>query len=802
MRPDIVKAPVYNRAAMADNEVGRCHMKRSIAILVLSGVMAAAWAELEYKGLDLGKDDSLLFSTQTELPGDGSYATLLAADLNSSGVAQLTVFPEQVCLVEGGSRLQVQNRFGLFRSDRSLSGLVPVAGYPAFARGSSVRQGRLLAGAASPDGAYVLSTVPSSPAYAKLVLFDVVKGVDTVVASKVGYSIESLPIRWSPDSRNFVYSKDNSIYYYNVDQLSGSRVLDEEYRRIGVGRIQCARWASDGSLFYLKDNALFRILPAEFFTQALYRGVAGMGVLAGKTPFPFDPNFDDFWVSRDASRIILSKGGRNLFLIYLDPDDYGSEPRVTALPYLFLQGDTVVRDVLWPAGGMVTVFTGSFRDGARTSGAYRLTAPPDPALVGLAPAVQSLDAKGALELVISPDESKVAVVTGAGVTVRSYVDWSVKAQVKAPNALHALWLSEDRLLVAGSSLIETVIVSTGQRNLVALSQADKYGRSDDGFFYATAGGIPYRRPALAGDAIGKAAVTGGATGGWIPASTFAAVAAASSSPAYRVYLDALAAGSYRNNLMVRSVKALGTRPLFPPPATTYAPFPDRDEPRNGDSFDHGSRIRRRELSVAFDAIGSAEGLVGVLNVLKDYGVTATFFVNGEFVRQSPGAARLLAGSGNEIGSMFFTTVDPTDARFKIDTEYVRRGLARAEDEWFAATGKELSLLWHTPYYTVNTDILAAGASMNYNYVGRDVDPLDWVTRANAASLPGSYLDSHRIVEKVVAEAKPGSIVPIRLGVADGGRDDYLYRELALLLDALIGSGYQIVPVSTLMEHAN
>ncbi len=777
-------------------------MKRSIAILALTCMALAAWAELEYKGLDLGRDDNLLFSTQTELPGNGSYDTLFASDLNGTGTAQLTVFPELVTLVEGGSRLQVQNRFGLFRSDRSLSGLVPVAGYPAFARGSSVRQGRLVASSASPDGAYVLSAVPSSPAFAKLVLFNVAKGSESVVASKVGYSIESLPARWSPDSRNFVYSKDGSIYYYSVDQLSGSRVLDEEYRRIGAGRIQCARWASDGSLFYLKDNALFRILPAEFFTQALYRGVAGMGVLAGKTPFPFDPNFDDFWVSRDASRIILSKGGRNLFLIYLDPDDYGSDPRVTALPYLFLQGDTIVRDVIWPAGGMVTVFTGSFRDGARTSGAYRLTAPPDPALVGLAPAVQSLDAKGALELILSPDESKIAVVTGAGITIRSYVDWSVKAQVKAPNALHALWLSEDRLVVAGSTLIETVIVSTGQRNLVALSQVEKYGRSDDGTFFAQAGGVPYRRPMLSGDAIGKAAVSGGATGGWIPSATYAAGVSASSSPGYRVYLDALAAGSYRNNLMVRSVKALGTRPLFPPPATSYAAFPDRDEPSNGPSFDHGSRIRRRELAIAFDAIGSAEGLVGVLNVLKDYGVTATFFVNGEFIRQSPGAARLLAGSGNAIGSMFFTAVDPTDARFKIDTEYVRRGLARAEDEWFAATGKELSLLWHTPYYTVNSDILAAGASMNYRYVGRDVDPLDWVTRADVARFPGSYLDSHHIVEKVVAEAKPGSIIPIRIGITDGGRDDYLYRELALLIDNLIGLGYQIVPISTLIEHNN
>ena len=77
-----------------------------------------------------------------------------------------------------------------------------------------------------------------------------------------------------------------------------------------------------------------------------------------------------------------------------------------------------------------------------------------------------------------------------------------------------------------------------------------------------------------------------------------------------------------------------------------------------------------------------------------------------------------------------------------------------------------------------------------------------ITRADVARFPGSYLDSHHIVEKVVAEAKPGSIIPIRIGITDGGRDDYLYRELALLIDNLIAMGYQIVPISTLIEHNN
>ena len=775
-------------------------MKRTsvhLALIASIALAPAAFGEVEFGGLDLGAGDKLLFGAQAELPGEGSFSTLLEADLAGGGIAQLTAYPEHVALIEGGRRLQVQNRFGLFRSDAQLGSLAPVPGYPAFARGAGIRAGRLQPSAASQDGAYLLSVVPTQAAYGRLVLFDVAKGAETVVASKLESSMEDFPARWSPDSRRFVYAKAGSLYYYSVEQLAGGRVVDEEYRRIGPGRIRNVRWGIDGSLFYLRGSSLFRILPAEFFTQALYRGAAGMGILAGKTPFPFDPSFDSFWVSPDGSRLILAKGGRSLFLLYLDPDDYGSEPRISALPYLFLQGDTVVREILWPSGGLVTVLTGSLRNGSRRAGAYRLEAPPDPDLIGLAPAVAELEAAGARELVLSPDGTRVAVVTEAGVLVRSYADWALRSEIKAPGALHALWASDDRVVVAGSRLIEAVSLSTGARSLVALSQAEKYGRAEDGSVLALAGGLAYRRRAPAAPKAGGQAPAMA----WDTAASFAPLPPATSSEAHRVYLDAIAAGPYRNTVMVRSVKALGTRSLFPPPPVAYAPFPDRDQARSPGLFDHGSRIRRREVSLAFNALDSAEGLVGVLGVLKDYGVGATFFVNGDFVRQSPGAARLIAGSGHEVGSMFFTAVDPTDARFRIDRDYVRRGLARAEDDWFAATGKELSLLWHTPYYTVSSDILEAGASMSYAYVGRDIDPLDWVSRADAASMPGSYLGAHAIVEKVLAEVKPGSIIPVRLGVAEGGRDDYLFRELALLVDALVGAGYEIVPVSVLMQHA-
>lgn len=794
-------------------------MKQTLLALCLSFglALAAPAAEVEFLGLDLGPDDRLLFTARLGLHGGGSYDSLFAAQAGTGEIRQLTFYPEYVALVDGGRRLEVQNRYGVFRSDTAFENLEPIPGFPAFVRGAPVSSSRLLPSQASPDGSWLLAAQPTGAAYARLVLFDTKSGASTTIAEDLEYSIERFPARWSPDSRHIVYGKRGSLFYFSVDQLSGNRVLGEDFRRIGEGRIASAKWGKDGSLYYLRGASLFRIMPAEFFTQALYRGLAGMGTLAGKIPFPFDPSFDEFWVSSDGTRLILSKAGRSLFLLYLDPDDFGAAARVVAVPHLYLQGNTIVRELFWPSRGPVTVFTGSLLGEARSAGAYRFFAPQDPRELDLAPAVSALDVEGANALVMSPDESRIAVVRPSGVLVRNYEDWSLRVEVKASGTLHCLWNGEARLIVAGSSRIENVDLARGTRSLVALSQVESFGRQTEGAgLAAMSAGLVYERalPDFATSAstgtpaAAAGSVPAGAAGGqaplvqaWRAASTYKVQPASPSSERYRAYLESLSSGPYRNLVMLRSVQGLGTRSLFPRPSASYAPFPERDEPRGGSVFDRGSRIRRRELALTFDALESAEGLAKVLDVLRDYGLRATFFVNGEFVRREPGASRLLAASGHEIGSMFFTTADPTDARYRVDRDYIRRGLGRAEDDWFAATGKELSLLWHSPYYTANDEILEAGASMNYVYVGRDLDPLDWVSKGDAAALPGAYAPAHEIVERLVAQARPGSIIPIRVGVPEGGRGDYLFNELALLIDALQAKGYKIVPVSTLMEHA-
>jgi hypothetical protein len=146
-------------------------------------------------------------------------------------------------------------------------------------------------------------------------------------------------------------------------------------------------------------------------------------------------------------------------------------------------------------------------------------------------------------------------------------------------------------------------------------------------------------------------------------------------------------------------------------------------------------------------------------------------------------------------------MDLSDARYRVGADFIARGLARNEDEYFKAAGDELSLLWHAPYFKASTEIAAAAFRAGYLTVGRDVDPMDWVGRDEAKSLGISQYSASGMIDRIMNLKRPGSIIPIRLGILPGGRKDYLFLRIEVLLDALVRSGYSVVPVSTVIEHA-
>jgi peptidoglycan/xylan/chitin deacetylase (PgdA/CDA1 family) len=215
----------------------------------------------------------------------------------------------------------------------------------------------------------------------------------------------------------------------------------------------------------------------------------------------------------------------------------------------------------------------------------------------------------------------------------------------------------------------------------------------------------------------------------------------------------------------------------------------------------GRRTGLRELGLCFDLYDDAEGLPWVLEALDRFGMKATFFLNGEFIRRHPGAARDIAAAGHEAASMFFAPLDLSDARYRIGGDFVARGLARNEDEYFKAAGAELSLLWHPPYYSASSDISDVAFRAGYTTLTRNLDPLDWVSREEEQRLGLIQFSASDIIDRIMETKKTGDMVPIRLGLLPGGRKDYLYSRINVLMDALVREGYSVVPVSVLLEHS-
>ena len=771
-------------------------------MLAVAGTVFTVGGQVTFGGLDLTDGNRLLFHARTTVPQFGAYDTAFLADLDGEAFSQLSFFPERLSVLGSTGQIQIQNRFGVFRtpqhrSDERLdaatllsAGPQPLPYLSAFVHGDNVQSGKTLRVAASPDGRYLSALRPTSAAFADLVLYDTLADQEFVISRRVEIDIDRNPSLWSPDGTFFVYTKSGRLLYFSLDQQRNGRVLAEELRDLGAGNLNSVRWADRNTLYYVSGTLVYRVLGAEFFARSLYQDLPSVGTIVGKLPYNVDPSFDRFWISPTGDKVILDKDGRNLITFVLQPDDFTSVGRTISLPYLYLPRNTRVERLVWAPDDTVTIFTAGIRAGDDASALYRLDLSDLERYNGIA----AIGGRDVLGIAPTRDGARVLLWYRDRVEVRNQSDWSVQTTIAGDELLHAAWSGANELVIATKRSIERVDIGSRRpkRTLIALSRVDEYR-------FAADSGAPIVRVADQ----------------WYRAEerSWREIAAppdeyepGMATEQFRVYLERLASGSYDTMIMVRNVASFGTRALFPPPTITYEAFPETDDPIDFTVFSRGSRIRGREVALVFNAIDSIAGLTEILGTLSEYGVRATFFVNGDVIRQHPGAVREIADSGHEVGSLFYTHFDMASAKFAITRDFVQEGLARNEDEYFDLTGRELSLLWHAPFYFVSPELLEASQAMNYAYIGRDVDSLDWVAQYDATGISRLYRRSADIIETVMEQKRPGSIIAMTVGRAGDdqlrtGRDDYLFERLDVLMNALLVRGYRMVTVSTLIDRA-
>jgi peptidoglycan/xylan/chitin deacetylase (PgdA/CDA1 family) len=440
--------------------------------------------------------------------------------------------------------------------------------------------------------------------------------------------------------------------------------------------------------------------------------------------------------------------------------------------------------VLWSSGGIITVLAAVPPDAeGKTAIAYKLDAGMDN--TGGEMTFKLLEAPPGPAGALSDDGGKVVFWGEGGCVLYDYANWRRLQTISTRPVWDCLWLADGDLIMGDSSRLERIKITLSEnratlsRALICLSSADIHGYDEEtGRIVVNAGGMWF--------------TTDGASP-WTETARPVLRPPSQVSGRYRVYLEKQNSGPYENIPMIRNTIASGTSPLLRRASYTGAA-------ENAAVLSPATGAVH-ELAVCFDLYDDATGLPQVLGILRHYGIKATFFINGEFIRRFPGAVRDIVDDGHEAASMFFVPIDLSDSRYRINVDFISQGLARNEDEFYSATGRELALLWHPPYFALSSEFATAAAKAGYKTIGRDVDPMDWVTRDAAAGRALVQYSAGEMIDRIRDTKKPGSVIPIRLGLLPGGRQDYLYNRLGVLLDALIRAGYSVVPVSTLIEHA-
>jgi peptidoglycan-N-acetylglucosamine deacetylase len=207
--------------------------------------------------------------------------------------------------------------------------------------------------------------------------------------------------------------------------------------------------------------------------------------------------------------------------------------------------------------------------------------------------------------------------------------------------------------------------------------------------------------------------------------------------------------------------------------------------------------QRKQVAITFDDGPDPEWTPKILDVLKKYGVKATFFQIGAEVEQFPGVAKRVFDEGHEIGNHTFTHPDIST----ISKRYFEVELNLTERLFESKYGVKPVLM--RPPYAIDeapdtadqVRPLEVAQDLGYISVGEKIDPNDWRDNPRRSG--------KELADDVLANLPPCAPGNLRCGniilLHDGGGDrSQTVMALDLILAGLKERGYQVVPVSQLM----
>ena len=190
--------------------------------------------------------------------------------------------------------------------------------------------------------------------------------------------------------------------------------------------------------------------------------------------------------------------------------------------------------------------------------------------------------------------------------------------------------------------------------------------------------------------------------------------------------------------------------------------------------------KTKKVALTFDDGPHPRYTPEILEILEEYGITATFFVIGINASRYPEAFEALVASGCEIGNH---TYSHNTIRYA-SREQVEREILACQNEISSRNGN-VPTLFRPPEGKYNQSLEEAVACMNYRIILWSIDTRDW-----------AHTPPNVIVRDVLTQLDNGDIILMHDYIS--GKNTTC-NALRILIPTLLKLGYEFVTVSELIS---
>ena len=208
-------------------------------------------------------------------------------------------------------------------------------------------------------------------------------------------------------------------------------------------------------------------------------------------------------------------------------------------------------------------------------------------------------------------------------------------------------------------------------------------------------------------------------------------------------------------------------------------------PATSGAYDGAGSVFRRssdtnKIALTFDDGPHPKYTEEILDLLREHGVKATFFVIGSNMEMFGKYAARAVREGHEIGNHTATHPHIKDMTYSDIVEE----LSRADDAVYSKTGKRTKL-FRPPEGKCSPELQRACKDAGYSIILWSIDTVDW-----------SGNPSENIVREVLENLRGGDIILFHDYVS---RQNTTIDALRILIPKLKEMGYEFVTVSELIE---